>query len=138
MSEPEPERNALAAQTRNASALPEIVGKRELAEYLGCHTKSLERRVAKGERPRPMTLPSGRGYWSGERIARELDAVIAVRIRPALIVSDNGTEFTSTAMPGLATGDGYRLAPSIAPPWLAAKAGLPPEAASLTRTGVVQ
>lgn len=90
--EPEPERNALAAQTRNASALPEIVGKRELAEYLGCHTKPLERRVAKGERPRPMTLPSGRGYWSGERIARELDAVIAVRIRPALIVSDNGTE----------------------------------------------
>lgn len=35
---------------------------------------------------------------SGKRVARELDAAIAERGRPALIVSDNGTEFTSTAM----------------------------------------
>jgi putative transposase len=34
----------------------------------------------------------------GLRVARELDAVIAIRGRPAMIVSDNGTELTSTAM----------------------------------------
>lgn len=35
---------------------------------------------------------------SGARVARELDAVIARRGKPLLVVSDNGTEFTSTAM----------------------------------------
>lgn len=35
---------------------------------------------------------------SGVRVARELDAVIARRAKPHLVVSDNGTEFTSTAM----------------------------------------
>jgi putative transposase len=35
---------------------------------------------------------------SGLRVARELDAVIATRMRPAMIVSDNGTEFTSMAI----------------------------------------
>lgn len=35
---------------------------------------------------------------SGARVARELDAVIARRGKPHLVVSDNGTEFTSTAM----------------------------------------
>ena len=35
---------------------------------------------------------------SGARVARELDAVIARRGLPATIVSDNGTEFTSTAI----------------------------------------
>jgi putative transposase len=35
---------------------------------------------------------------SGIRVARELDAVIARRGRPATIVSDNGTAFTSTAI----------------------------------------
>ncbi len=35
---------------------------------------------------------------SGRRVARELDAVIAWRGRPGLIVSDHGTEFTSNAM----------------------------------------
>lgn len=35
---------------------------------------------------------------SGVRVARELDAVIARRGRPASIVSDNGTEFTSNAI----------------------------------------
>lgn len=35
---------------------------------------------------------------SGLRVARELDGVIAGRKRPATIVSDNGTEFTSTAI----------------------------------------
>ena len=34
----------------------------------------------------------------GLRVARELDAVIAIRVRPAMIVSDNGTELTSMAM----------------------------------------
>ncbi len=32
---------------------------------------------------------------SGQRVVRELDVVIAKRGRPAMIVSDNGTEFTS-------------------------------------------
>jgi putative transposase len=34
----------------------------------------------------------------GLRVARELDAVIAIRGRPLMIVSDNGTELTSIAM----------------------------------------
>ena len=35
---------------------------------------------------------------SGRRVARELTALIAWRGKPGLIVSDNGTEFTSNAM----------------------------------------
>ena len=35
---------------------------------------------------------------SGHRVARELDGLIANRGRPAMVVSDNGTELTSTAM----------------------------------------
>lgn len=35
---------------------------------------------------------------SGLRVARELDTVIASRKSPAMIVSDNGTEFTSMAI----------------------------------------
>jgi putative transposase len=35
---------------------------------------------------------------SGRRVARELDAVIALRGRPLLCVSDNGTELTSMAI----------------------------------------
>jgi putative transposase len=35
---------------------------------------------------------------SGARVTRELDAAIANRGRPLMIVSDNGTEFTSTAI----------------------------------------
>ena len=39
---------------------------------------------------------------SGKRVVRELDAVIARRGKPGLIVSDNGTEFTSKAIIGWA------------------------------------
>lgn len=35
---------------------------------------------------------------SGRRVARELDRIIAWRGKPAMIVSDNGTEFTSNAI----------------------------------------
>src|SRR6202035_2783726 len=35
---------------------------------------------------------------SGRRVARELDAIIARRGKPDLIISDHGTEFTSNAM----------------------------------------
>jgi putative transposase len=35
---------------------------------------------------------------SGRRVARELTALIERRGRPFIIVSDNGTEFTSNAM----------------------------------------
>jgi transposase InsO family protein len=37
---------------------------------------------------------------SGRRVARELTAIIAERGKPGMIVSDNGTEFTSNAMLG--------------------------------------
>ena len=37
---------------------------------------------------------------SGKRVARELTALLARRGRPMMIVSDHGTEFTSTAMLG--------------------------------------
>jgi len=39
---------------------------------------------------------------SGKRVVRELDALIARRGRPATIVTDNGTEFTSNAAIGWA------------------------------------
>jgi putative transposase len=39
---------------------------------------------------------------SGLRVARELEALIASRGRPKMIVSDNGTEFTSNAILGFA------------------------------------
>lgn len=35
---------------------------------------------------------------SGIRVARELDRIVAIRGRPCMIVSDNGTELTSRAM----------------------------------------
>jgi putative transposase len=35
---------------------------------------------------------------SGARVARELDALVKTRGRPAMVVSDNGTELTSMAM----------------------------------------
>jgi len=35
---------------------------------------------------------------SGRRVARELDAIVATRKKPLMIVSDNGTELTSHAM----------------------------------------
>lgn len=35
---------------------------------------------------------------SGRRVARELSDIIAWRVRPGLIVSDNGTEFTANAI----------------------------------------
>ena len=35
---------------------------------------------------------------SGRRVARELDAIVAARKRPLMIVSDNGTELTAHAM----------------------------------------
>jgi putative transposase len=45
---------------------------------------------------------------SGRRVARELDAIIARRGKPDLIVSDHGTGFTSNAM--LAWAQGSRVA----------------------------
>jgi putative transposase len=42
----------------------------------------------------------------GLRVARELDAVIRQRGRPAMIVSDNGTEYTSNAILGWADQTG--------------------------------
>lgn len=46
---------------------------------------------------------------SGQRVARELDAIIIQRGRPDTIVSDNGTEYTSNAILGWAdeTGVGW-------------------------------
>ena len=35
---------------------------------------------------------------SGRRVARELNAIVAARKKPAIIVSDNGTELTSHAI----------------------------------------
>ena len=40
----------------------------------------------------------GRHFAVGLRVVRELDALIAIRGRPAMIVSDNGTELTSMAI----------------------------------------
>ena len=35
---------------------------------------------------------------SGARVARELDGLVAVRGKPLTVVSDNGTELTSTSI----------------------------------------
>jgi putative transposase len=35
---------------------------------------------------------------SGARVARELDTIIASRGKPMMVISDNGTELTSTAI----------------------------------------
>ena len=35
---------------------------------------------------------------SGDRVARELDAIVALRGKPLAVVSDNGTELTSTSI----------------------------------------
>jgi putative transposase len=43
---------------------------------------------------------------SGKRVARELTTIIGVRGKPQMIVSDNGTEFTSNAMLGWAKDHG--------------------------------
>ena len=43
---------------------------------------------------------------AGKRVARELTAIISVRGKPQMIVSDNGTEFTSNAMLGWAKYNG--------------------------------
>ena len=45
---------------------------------------------------------------SGKRVARELTALVTHRGRPSMIVSDNGTEFTSTAI--LAWAEDHRVA----------------------------
>ena len=45
---------------------------------------------------------------SGGRVARELDAIIARRGKPDLIISDHGTEFASNAM--LAWAQSSRIA----------------------------
>ena len=47
---------------------------------------------------------------SGRRVARELTPLIARRGKPGMIVSDNGTEFTSNAMLAWAQRDTDRLA----------------------------
>ncbi len=41
---------------------------------------------------------------SGKRVVRELDAIVARRGTPKMIVSDNGTEFTSNAVIGWTAG----------------------------------
>src|SRR5262249_51333243 len=46
----------------------------------------------------------------GLGVARELDAVIAIRGRPAMIVSDNGTDFTQHGNAALVTGTAGRMA----------------------------
>ena len=50
-----------------------------------------------------MTSPANVWHWwstlrSCQRVARELDALIALRGRPLMVVSDNGTELTSRAI----------------------------------------
>jgi hypothetical protein len=43
---------------------------------------------------------------SGGRVVRKLDAIVAIRGKPLAIVSDNGTELTSTAGPRWSHGCG--------------------------------
>lgn len=45
---------------------------------------------------------------SGRQVARELDAIILRRLRPETIISDNGTKYTSNAIPAWADDAGVR------------------------------
>jgi putative transposase len=52
---------------------------------------------------------------SGERVARELTMIVSMRGKLQMIVSDNGTEFTSNAMPVWAkdhVSNWHHIAPS--------------------------
>ena len=74
---------------------------------------------------------------SGARVARELDALIAGRGRPNIIVSDNGPELTSRAIlawTNRAGLDWHYIAPGK-PTQNAAHAGLPPDQARLLAAG---
>jgi putative transposase len=63
----------------------------------------LDRRRSRGD-CRFGELSRRAGGWpparrlSGTRVARELDAVVARRRKPLLVISDNGTELTTTAL----------------------------------------
>ncbi len=46
---------------------------------------------------------------SDHRVDRGLDELIALRSRPAMVVSDTGTEFTSTAISALTAEDQHPL-----------------------------
>jgi putative transposase len=47
---------------------------------------------------------------SGRRVARELTTIVERRGKPAMIVSDHGTEFTCNAKLALEQGHSHRLA----------------------------
>jgi len=69
---------------------------------------------------------------SGARVARELDALVRVYGKPACIVSDNGTEFTSRAILKWA-GDNDVDWHYIDPPLIETTFRLPGNGTSLSR-----
>jgi len=83
---------------RYRSCRPPETGLRERLNAL-----ATERRVT---RERLAAIPDT--SISGRRVARELSVLVAQRGRPGMIVSDNGAEFTSTAI--LAWAEDHRVA----------------------------
>jgi len=113
---------ALAAK-RGEQKVGDLAGPAK-SMYESMSTKELEEMARTAPAPRlrwpraarrpssPATGPHRRAPWhatvrsgstsspraTGRRVARELDALIALRGRPLMVVSDNGTELTSRAI----------------------------------------
>ena len=90
-----------ALGTRAPMALPQGVNQRWSLDFL-CDTLTGGRRfrilAIVDDFTRECLALVADTSLSGLRVARELDALIAIRGRPAMIVSDHGTELTSAAI----------------------------------------
>lgn len=75
-------------------------------QFVGGHRSRILNVVDDVTRECPAAIPDT--SISGRRVARELSALIVRRGRPEMIVSDNGTELTSTAV--LAWAEDHRVA----------------------------
>ena len=91
-----------ALGTRAPMTMPQGPNQRWSLDFVSRHA---DRRPAvphpgRGRRLHPRVPGAGAPTprCSGLRVARELDAIIAARGRPAMCVSDNGTELTSMAI----------------------------------------
>ena len=90
-----------ALGTRAPIALPQLPNGRWSLDFLSdqlVHGRRFRILVVVDDCTRECLLLVADTSLSGARVARELDGIIAWRGKPRMIVSDNGTELTSTAI----------------------------------------